>query len=168
MWIKKVQRVTLSTAIQPDLTLRTIYGDEKSQWLYCWQLFYARPSGALASDFAQSGTGIKTLMRAWVGGCLLTRLATSSLGGDCLSLLWYYLLWQTFGGTWKEGSERERDNHHLRTGSNRCNFRGTPHAWHGLRKNSGFDTEDLVKKTLQPFPQVSILNITLVYVSLHL
>ena len=55
------------TAIRPELTLRIIYVTRYHGRLYCLQMFCARLSGALTSDFAQFGTRGKNAQRE-VGG----------------------------------------------------------------------------------------------------
>ena len=58
-----------------------ILGDQISRWLCCLQMFCARLSVTFASEMSQLGTCIKTLTRAWVGGCtvpVFLRLQASS------------------------------------------------------------------------------------------
>jgi len=66
----------------------------------------------------------------------------------------YHLLWYCCCG--KHMAEREKEDHHLRTGSNGCDSRETPLCDTDLERNHVL-TQTTSLKTFKLFPHVSIL-----------
>ena len=76
----------------------------------------------------------------------------------------YDLLWYCCHG--KHMAECEKEDYHLRTGSNKHIFRGTPLAWRWLNEISRFNS--WLGRNTQILSTDPFFNITLLYLSLHL